>query len=66
MLFARVQDQLACTASAECWSCVSDMGQGYRLTRTAAIISKRFAHRGNVSSLVVRVPAQLGNPEDKP
>jgi hypothetical protein len=74
MLLARVQDQLACTtASAACWSCVSNMGEGktYRTVgassseRTAAF-SKQFAHRGSASSLCVRIPARLGNPEDNP
>ncbi|MFT3767379.1 MAG: hypothetical protein QM820_18155 [Minicystis sp.] len=72
MLLARVQDQLACTtAKAECWSCVSDMGLGlgYRsasVTGTAIISKKQFAHRGSTSSLFVRIPARLGNPEDRP
>lgn len=70
MLLARVQDQLACTtAKAECWSCVSDMGLGlgYRLAGTTAIFSKKqIAHRGSTSSLFVRNPARLGNPEDRP
>lgn len=74
MLLARIQDQLAClTASAAMWSCVSGKGEGltYRQVSTfsneqTAAFSKRFAHRGSASSLCVRIPARLGNPEDNP
>jgi len=71
MLFAHLQDQLACiTAKAAMWSCVSGASEGrtYRLvgpsSETTAASRKQFAHRGSVSSLFVRIPARLGNPED--
>jgi len=69
-MFARNQDNLACTVAdvmscGSCWSAVSGEGLGYRLAGTStAIISKQFAHRGS-SSLFVRKPARLGNPEDR-
>lgn len=74
MLLARVQDQLAClTAKAAMWSCVSNMGEGltYRQVGTSSnerttAFGKQFAHRGSASSLCVRIPARLGNPEDNP
>lgn len=76
MLLARVQDQLAClTAKAAVesrWSCVStpvdaaSEGRGYAMTGTTAAFGKQFAHRGSASSLCVRIPARLGNPEDNP
>jgi len=69
MLFARVQDQLAIiTVKAAMWSCVSVSGeaQAYRLTRTTALTSKQFAHRGGFSGLSVLEPCRLGNPEDRP
>lgn len=72
-MFTRIQDNLACTVAAvmasSCWSCVSGEGLGYRSVgvfggTSTTIISKQFAHRGS-SSLFVRKPARLGNPEDR-
>jgi hypothetical protein len=57
-----VQDQLTAQAPvAPVWSCVSG------LASETSEISKKFAHIGSRSTvgLCARMPARLGNPEDR-